>query len=131
MSRVIKFRAWVKDHWIGDKYRPMISDWQDSIFIESVTFNPDDIHVMQFTGLTDKNGVDIYESDVLEFMYDFDDPEDKIIYVVKYGAYGHSGTVGFHCFYPDGSIYDYYGGIPDTENLTVIGNIHQNSDLLK
>ena len=63
MNRVIKFRAWdSKDKKFWDKFE-MYSDGGKIVGVNHAYKN---IHVMQFTGLHDKDGKEIYESDLLE-----------------------------------------------------------------
>ena len=91
--------------------------WEDAIIehsnMETVVFES----VGQFTGLTDKNGVDVYEDDLIEFFYD--------------GQYW-SGVVSFK----EGSFYINVDEIIsmfrwyDYSEREVIGNIHQNPELL-
>ena len=88
-----------------------------------------DVVLEQFTGLKDKDGVDIYEGDILAFNY-FDDDDDEI-YSVVFGVHGYSKTVGFHCIDANLELSSFYGGIPDCDAIRVIGNIHQNPELLK
>ena len=66
MSRVIKFRAWC--HGGGDpRVQPYMefSGSNRSLFWRAVDEFPLGADVMQFTGLQDRNGTDIYESDIL------------------------------------------------------------------
>ncbi len=65
MSRVIKFRAWHKlnEEMIYEGWTPPKNNiWRtkDDLFRLG-----ESAEIMQFTGLTDKNGTEIYEGDIL------------------------------------------------------------------
>lgn len=114
--RDIKFRAWSGDRmitpavWINDSNLPSYS-------LGSAPVAP----LMQFTGLRDCNGVEIYEGDIVR---------DHVgIGIVKYS----DKHCAFRVSYGDGLakwFYDYYLN-GERESIEVIGNIHQNPELLK
>ena len=88
----------------------------------------DPFTVGQFTGLTDKNGKKIFEGDIVKTVtFSFDC--DKFITEVKFGA--RSGVQGFYL--ANGRSMFYFGqkNITVMEDTEVIGNIHDNPELLE
>lgn len=71
----------------------------------------------QYTGLKDKNGVDVYEGDVLDFGYG------------KYAVGWYSEVGCWALCRPIGSVASY--PIIHTDTSRVIGNIYENPDLIK
>jgi uncharacterized phage protein (TIGR01671 family) len=126
--REIKFRAW-DNHSLMVKVYGIDENsiyWKNPDFDESKDFygsrTPSTLRdarsawiLMQYTGLKDKNGVEIYEGDILE-LYEVDSPIKR--YAVKY-----SDVSACFCVYDGLAL---YGGC----NCKVIGNIHENPELL-
>jgi len=115
-SRPIKFRAWDKEAglWVGAGYW-LLSDagiqWS-----ETKEFTTD-IILMQYTGLKDKNGKDIYEGDIVDGM--------ARKYFIK-----NSGR-GMYEFWETETEQGYHWGIWNVHNqLEIIGNIYENPSLL-
>lgn len=109
MSREIKFRVWDKVDYMSSPFT--LQDLQ----LKKVEFTSD-CPVMQFTGLKDKNGKEVYEGDILQSI------ATKIKYEVVFSSKGaFSGeAIGTSHFSP---------GMWKT-TAEIIGNIHQNPELL-
>ena len=130
MSREIKFRCW-------DKYNKEMLDvedlhWDDCTREFSIRttmysdyFDIEDMILMQYTGLKDKNGKEIYEGDIIKVIY-----KDEIeIYSVIYDE-------SFCCFrmvtvkdFPNDNFLDFAD--EERDLYEVIGNIYENTELLK
>lgn len=114
--RDIKFRAWDKE---SKKMHYISVNWN----LGMIQANPNDWELMQFTGLKDKNWKEIYEADIVN---DFGgaDGMDRIG-VVQFdesiGAFVMTGVLSYN--------YTFTGGAAD--DLEVIGNIHENPELLE
>jgi len=114
--REIKFRACD----IHDKYLPMYYtiSFEDMMQLE----------IMQFTGLKDKNGVDIYEGDLVKcYCEDFVGLPYQITNKIIWGYKGGFHAEGTLC----DSLQDYLQDVNGKNRSEVIGNIYQNPELIK
>ena len=115
--REIKFRAWEKpDTAVNFKgaMHQVVPNQLNSFFDFSLE-RPDEYVLMQYTGLKDKNGVEIYEGDVVNYA---SDKPSEIIFVD--GAFSFAdGPWSLADLLPEG-----------TDKTEVIGNIWENKELL-
>ena len=135
MSREIKFRAWLKSRWEDDEdAEKMYYDVQNSYdnlgnvepYDPMTSFEGwliDDVaDVEQYTGLKDRHSTEIYEGDVVLDYYDGEDAfivewdKDTASFILV--GTDHIASVSFDNF--DADI-----------DLEVIGNIHENPELLE
>lgn len=111
-------RQFTLDQMVGQEHFDEISD-------SPLLSNYRILHKRQFTGLADKNGVEIYEGDILSaFHYEYD--EFQILPVAYENccfSLGRYWKDGIH----DWNSMEQY----DSSDLEVIGNIHQHPELLE
>ncbi|NJP37178.1 YopX family protein [Alkalicoccus luteus] len=109
--REIKFRAWDKDlkKWLGWE---TVSQCAIGEFVDDVRFE-----LVQYTGLKDKNGVEIYGGDI------FRDNSINQIYKVIWFKEGFRVEV-------DGMILSFDETLTDGK-CEVIGNVWENPELLE
>lgn len=116
--RELKFRAWGNEH---NRYCDLVTLIEDSKWVgwiksSGVYLTTTDIVLEQYTGLKDKNGKEIYEGDIL-----LDDTGEPLEYWRVRYIWGK--FVG-ECNLVSEDIFELRG-------LEVIGNIHENPELLE
>jgi len=117
--RQIKFRAWngsiMMNRTLHDR------NWyseNDKMVRQAKPSDVNTLKVMQFTGLQDKNGKDIYEGDILKITFDFGYGDCDVLAEVKWKDNG---------FYFDSDAGTSLGA---NDVGMIVGNIHENKELL-
>lgn len=115
--REIRFRAWLVNA------QRMINVEEINFYNKTINFieDLDNVVLMQYTGLKDKNGVEIYEGDVVQ----------------GYSVYPTAGRFESflmdEVYYTNRGTWDCYsyilGGF--NEQVEVIGNIYENKELIE
>ncbi|HGW6215825.1 TPA: YopX family protein [Enterococcus faecalis] len=126
-----KFRAWEPDvKYMNDQVRVTSNRFgSGEVWVEVtesfgwIELKPE--HLMQSIGLKDKNGVEIFEGDIVQY---------------RDGEYSYLGIVKRDCyqFFIDGiepddnyDFIDVSNTFDGTSSLEILGNIHENPELLE
>ena len=112
MQRTIKFRAW-------DKTLNKIHCWStiENHFTFEELLDDNFFEAMQYTGLKDRNGVEIYEGDILSY------------FGFKYEVIFEESAFGW---YEDGLFYSFAElAIGEIARTDVVGNKYENPEIPK
>lgn len=141
MMQEIKFRAWdkaTKNGWIPKPIKEMIyfnilhpPEYLGNTYDEEGTWERR-FAIMQYTGLKDKTGNEIYQGDIVNYKT-FSNNENYVITIkptvlqmINTSKYKPSFMYSLESFFED-----YDGGMKSNNNVEVIGNIYENPELLE
>ena len=133
MSREIKFRAWLKEDKKMENVKTMDftdktilclkkNEFINAYLLRRVSF--DDVELMQYTGLKDKNGKEIYEGDIVLIKLDETSTWHKTVVGFKKGAFIAD------LIDKEDYVYIFHHGFTD-DDFEIIGNIYENKNLLE
>ena len=129
LKREIKFRVWHKlikkminvyvldqtvywDENGAKRIKNNSRGWSDAN--TQITFTLDEVNLMQYTGLKDKNNVEIYEGDIITYLHE--------TYKVKWDE-------GLAAFNISSKVFQYTAFM--AKHAEIIGNIYENPELLE
>ena len=152
--KTIKFRAWDKQ--INKWYKPTNEAYKGNLFEVLIGFSgdlvahtmtglvhesmwPDRFELMQFTGLKDKNGVEVFENDIVEMRSEYGNSDDdyrdfdltytgRIVVLPSLGVCIRNPKI-FNHITGKTSTYSGYKTIAAYRSVK-IGNIYENPELL-
>ena len=123
--REIKFRAWDKENQKMMKVSSLHLENKEISVKENGTFHLFRMQdLMQYTGLKDKNGKEIYEGDIVLIKLDETSTWYKTVVKFKKGAFIAS------LIDREDYIYIFNRGF-DSNDFEIIGNIYKNKNLLE
>ena len=132
MKREIKFRAWHKTYdLLCDVVEIVFGDDDNYVAVENGEYIErwrfDDIELMQYTGLKDVHGVDIYEGDIVQPVRPETLQEINSPLIVETANYVSGKWIARNVASESYGVEDYYF----KNELSVIGNKFQNPELLE
>lgn len=136
--REIKFRAWMENKMLS--HEDLVDMDQEFYAMYTILTEPqEDITFMQYTGLKDKNGKEIYEGDIIYWEINNGVGIESYTAIVKWSENlveeGWSQTfkwlVGYTGNYYRGSYDELSTPAAYNDELQVIGNIYENPEVLE
>lgn len=128
--RTIKFRAWVVPQDIegvmkgGEPYMATQGDG-DIETLQSFMFHySEEKNLMQYVGLKDKNGKEIFEGDIITYMGWGIPTKSKIVFNEAIASFQHSYP-NMDSHWVTDTLYNH-----ESKKYEVIGNIYENPELL-
>lgn len=122
-----KFRAWLKEEcrmidvceitFLNDEFQ-MISGVEDF-------YAYDEFKLMQFTGLKDKNGKEIFEGDIVKYKIGWKTFTEEVAYDKNFAGFGIMDTYADAIF-----TFGKLAEVIDLNSFEVVGNIYENPELL-
>ena len=131
--REIKFRAWLKEDRKMEDVKTMDftdktirclkkNEFINAYLLRRVSF--DDVELMQYTGLKDKNGKEIYEGDIVLIKLDETSTWYKTVVGFKKGAFIAN------LIDKEDYVYIFHHGFTG-DDFEIIGNVYENKNLLE
>ena len=126
--REIKFRAW------DNETKSMIVNSTRKMTLQNgFDYGNPMFELMQYTGLKDKNGKEIYEGDILSFsIFDYNDNDVQYKGVIVYSGSRFSiwNNKDSEYYGSDGG-FDLDYTVSQDDELEIIGNIYENKNIIE